>query len=176
MRKDRREKRCPRHAFEPLVGFLGVSDMGPGEKGGALLSIAAPSMPCEANRPLTSHSEGNSNQTRAKNDPAFTMPTCLLTVTGRCMRRWLHEIGGGCAIRTHSRNFRLSFVKERWYYRTHRAECQWKKSPRQFVVCRGAPLWRNESGFLPITAKSVGVRRCVGLRRCLCRLDGRRHL
>lgn len=28
----------------------------------------------------------------------------------------------------------------------------------------------------PITAKSVGVRCCVGLRRCLCRLDGRRHL
>ena len=44
------------------------------------------------------------------------------------------------------------------------------------MVCRGAPLWRNESGFLPITAKSVGVRRCVGLRRRLRRLDGRRHL
>ena len=31
----------------------------PDEKGGALLSIAAPSMPCEANRPLTSHAERN---------------------------------------------------------------------------------------------------------------------
>ena len=46
------------------------------------------------------------------------------------------------------------------------------------AVCgrQGVPLWRNESGFLPITAKSVGVRRCVGLRRRLCRLDGSRHL
>ena len=52
-----------------------------------MASIAAPSMSCEANRPLTSHSERNRNQTRAKNYPAFTMPACLLTVTGRCMRR-----------------------------------------------------------------------------------------
>ena len=59
MRQDRREKRCPRHAFEPLVGFFGVSGLGHDEKGGALLSIAAPSMPCEANRPLTSHAERN---------------------------------------------------------------------------------------------------------------------
>lgn len=60
-------------------------------------------MSCEANRPLTSHSERNQNQTRVKNDPAFTMPACLLTVTGRCMRRWLCENGGGCMIRTHGR-------------------------------------------------------------------------
>ena len=59
MWQDRREKRCPRHAFEPLVGFFGVYGLGPDENGGALLSIAAPSMPCEANRPLTSHAERN---------------------------------------------------------------------------------------------------------------------
>lgn len=68
-----------------------------------MLSIAAPSMLCEANRPLTSHSERNRNQTRVKNYPAFTMPACLLTATGRCMRRWLCENGGGCTIRTHGR-------------------------------------------------------------------------
>ena len=60
-------------------------------------------MSCEANRPLTSHSERNQNQTRAENGPAFTVPACLLTVTGRCMRRWLYENGGGCTIRTHGR-------------------------------------------------------------------------
>ena len=59
MRQDRREKGGPRHAFEPLVRLLGVSGLGPDENGGALLSIAAPSMPCEANRPLTSHAERN---------------------------------------------------------------------------------------------------------------------
>lgn len=68
-----------------------------------MLSIAAPSMSCEANRPLTSHSERNQNQTRVMDDPAFTMPACLLTATGRCMRRWLYENGGGCTIRTHGR-------------------------------------------------------------------------
>ena len=68
-----------------------------------MLPIAVPSMPCEANRPLTSLPERNRNQTRAKNDPAFTMPACLLTVTDRCMRRWLCENGGGCTIRTHGR-------------------------------------------------------------------------
>ena len=68
-----------------------------------MASIAAPSMSCEADRPLTSHSERNHNQTRAKNGPAFTVPACLLTVTGRCMRRWLCENGGGCTIRTHGR-------------------------------------------------------------------------
>ena len=40
---------------------------------------------------------------RAENGPAFTVPACLLTVTGRCMRRWLYENGGGCTIRTHGR-------------------------------------------------------------------------
>ena len=60
-------------------------------------------MSCEANRPLTSHSERNHNRTRARNDPAFTVPACLLTVTGRRMRRWLYENGGGCTIRTHGR-------------------------------------------------------------------------
>ena len=68
-----------------------------------MASIAAPSMSCEANRPLTSHSERNQNQTRAENGPAFTVPACLLTVTGRCMRRCLYENGGGCTIRTHGR-------------------------------------------------------------------------
>ena len=60
-------------------------------------------MSCDANRPLTSRQERNQNQTRAKNDPAFTMPACLFTVTGRRMRRWLCENGGGCTIRTHGR-------------------------------------------------------------------------
>ena len=68
-----------------------------------MASIAAPSMSCEANRPLTSHSERNQNQTRAENGPAFTVPACLLTVTGRCMRRCSYENGGGCTIRTHGR-------------------------------------------------------------------------
>ena len=68
-----------------------------------MASIAAPSMSCEADRPLTSHSERNHNQTRAGNSPAFTVPACLLTETGRCMRRCLYEIGGGCTIRTHGR-------------------------------------------------------------------------
>ena len=71
--------------------------------------------------------------------------------------------------------FRLPFIKERWYYRIHHlGKSRAKIHP---AVCgrQGVPLWRNEPGFLPITAKSVGVRRCVGLRRCLCRLDGRRH-
>ena len=36
-------------------------------------------------------------------DPAFTVPACLLTVTGRCMRRCSYENGGGCTIRTHGR-------------------------------------------------------------------------
>ena len=85
--------------------------MGADEKGGALLPIAAPSMSCEENRPLASHSEGNSNRTRVISDPAFTMPACLLTVTVRCMRRWLSEICGGCAIRTHSRNFSSVFCQ-----------------------------------------------------------------
>ena len=60
-------------------------------------------MSCEANRPLTSHSERNQNQMRAENGPAFTVPACLLTVTGRCMRRCSYENGGGCTIRTHGR-------------------------------------------------------------------------
>ena len=68
-----------------------------------MASIAAPSMSCEANRPLTSHSERNHNQTRAENGPAFTVPACLLTVTGRRMRRCSYENGGGCTIRTHGR-------------------------------------------------------------------------
>ena len=68
-----------------------------------MLPIAAPSMPCEASRPLASHSERNQNQTRARNGPAFTVPACLLTVTGRCMRRCSYENGGGCTIRTHGR-------------------------------------------------------------------------
>ena len=78
MRQDRREKRCPRHAFEPLVGLLGVSGLGPDEKGGALLSIAAPSMPCEANRPLTSHTERNHGQTMGTYYPAFRRQRVLL--------------------------------------------------------------------------------------------------
>ena len=40
--------------------------------------------------------------------------------------------------------------------------------------CTGEEQGRYQS--TPVTAKSVGVRCCVGLRRCLCRLDGRRHL
>ena len=40
---------------------------------------------------------------RAENGPAFTVPACLLTVTGRCMRRCSYENGGGCTIRTHGR-------------------------------------------------------------------------
>ena len=68
-----------------------------------MASIAAPSMSCEANRPLTSHQERNQNQTRAENGPAFTVPACLLTVTGRRMRRCSYENGGGCTIRTHGR-------------------------------------------------------------------------
>ena len=71
-----------------------MSGIGACKNGGALLPIAAPSMSCEANRPLTSHSERNHSQTRARNDPAFTVPACLLTVTGRRMRRWLHESDG----------------------------------------------------------------------------------
>ena len=42
-----------------LWGFLVCWVWWPDENGGALLSIAAPSMPCEANRPLTSHAERN---------------------------------------------------------------------------------------------------------------------
>ena len=72
--------------------------------------------------------------------------------------------------------FRLPFVKERLYYRIHHLESQGRKIHPAVCGRQGAPLWRNESGFLPITAKSVGVRCCVGLRRCLCRLDGGRHL
>ena len=68
----------PRHAFEPLVGFLGMLGLGPDEKGGALLSIAAPSMPCEANRPLTSHTERNNGQTRGMPYPALRRQRVLL--------------------------------------------------------------------------------------------------
>ena len=53
-------------------------------------------------KPASDKSLGrNHNQTRVRNDPAFTVPACPLTVTGRCMRRWFHENGGGCTIRTH---------------------------------------------------------------------------
>ena len=72
--------------------------------------------------------------------------------------------------------FRLPFVKERRYYRIHHLGSQWQKIHPAVCGRQGVPLWRNESGFLPITAKSVGVRCCVGLQRCLCRLDGGRHL
>ena len=72
--------------------------------------------------------------------------------------------------------FRLPFVKERRYYRIRNQESQGQKIRPAVCGRQGAPLWRNESGFLPITAKSVGVRRCVGLRRRLRWLDGRRHL
>ena len=81
-----------------------------------------------------------------------------------------------CPAELPPRYFRLPFVKERWYYRIHHLESQGQKIHPAVCGRQGAPLWRNESGFLPITAKSVGVRCCVGLRRCLCWLDGSRHL
>lgn len=93
-----------------------------------------PSMPCEANRPLASHSERNQNKTRVMAYPALRRQRVLLREQSAA---W--EVTG-----SQTRNFRLSFVKERWYYRIHHVKSQWKKSPRQFVVCRGAPLWRNE--------------------------------
>ena len=46
--------------------------------GGALLPIAAPSMPCEANRPLASHLERNRNQTRGMAYPALRRQRVLL--------------------------------------------------------------------------------------------------
>ena len=147
-------------------------------------------MSCEANRPLTSHQERNQNQTRAENGPAFTVPACLLTVTGRRMRRCLYENGGGCTIRTHGRLEATGCFQNScnrplcqssgWsrrrdlnprplaYGASELPDCSTaqffvcllsknggiiayttrkvneKKSPRQFVVCRGAPLWRNE--------------------------------
>ena len=81
-----------------------------------------------------------------------------------------------CPAELPPRYFRLPFVKEQWYYRIHHLESQGQKIHPAVCGRQGAPLWRNESGFLPITAKSVGVRCCVGLRRCLCWLDGSRHL
>ena len=113
-----------------------------------MASIAAPSMSCEANRPLTSHQERNQNQTRAENGPAFTVPACLLTVTGRCMRRCSYENGGGCTIRTHGllhrAIFRLPFVKERRYYRIHHPGSQGQKIHPAVCGRQGVPLRRNE--------------------------------
>ena len=74
------------------------------------------------------------------------------------------------------RNFSSVFC-QRTAILSHKSSGKSRAKIRPAVCGRqGATLWRNESGFLPITAKSVGVRRCVGLRRRLRRLDGRRHL
>lgn len=118
-----------------------------------MASIAAPSMSCEANRPLASHSERNRNQTRVKNDPAFTMPACLLTVTGRCMRRWLCENGGGCTIRTHGRPEATGCFQNS----CNKPLCQ-------------SSSWMRRKGFEPPTSCLWGKRATRLLHRAIFRL------
>ena len=54
-----------------LWGFWVRWVLGYDEKGGALLSIAAPSMPCEANRPLTSHSDKETERDKGNSRPGI---------------------------------------------------------------------------------------------------------
>ena len=68
-----------------------------------MLPIAAPSMPCEANRPLASHSERNRNQTRGMAYPALRRQRVLLREQSAAWEVAGNFSGGGCTIRTHGR-------------------------------------------------------------------------